>query len=280
MNPLDFIMHNTVRLTVKQKSGTITATGFTYWVSNPDAPGLGAPTIISNAHVFRDAIEISFHLKHRSSVENPTAPYIQGICLQCVLNECPIIFHPTADLAMFPFETFLRQYDNVFPQNDVGFYYLNSTYIPSSDVISNLNPVEDLLMIGYPKGLWDSVHNLPIFRSGKTASHPAFQYNGENIFLTDLPVFEGSSGSPIFLFNYGNPYFDRKSNKLNYNERLYLLGINSSVHLYPSSSEILIANQKIPFQVPDRMDLGIAIFSSEILVLERMLKDLFDCQSQ
>jgi hypothetical protein len=59
-------------------------------------------------------------------------------------------------------------------------------------------------MIGYPKGFWDRVNNLPVVRKGITATPIYIDYNGKKEFLLDIPIFSGSSGSPIVLFNEGS----------------------------------------------------------------------------
>jgi hypothetical protein len=57
---------------------------------------------------------------------------------------------------------------------------LSDTLIPNQETLENLAALEDVVMVGYPSGLWDSVNNLPILRRGITASHPAtnFQRKG------------------------------------------------------------------------------------------------------
>jgi len=75
-----------------------------------------------------------------------------------------------------------------------------------------LTPTDDILMIGYPNGLIDEVHKLPIFRSGIIASDPSIDFGehklnpdvpgGEEIvtykeFLIDMEATPGSSGSPV-----------------------------------------------------------------------------------
>ena len=42
---------------------------------------------------------------------------------------------------------------------------------------SELSAVEEILMIGYPNGLWDAVNNYPLIRRGVTASHPAVDFD-------------------------------------------------------------------------------------------------------
>jgi hypothetical protein len=49
---------------------------------------------------------------------------------------------------------------------------LADALIPNQQTLDNLSTLEDVLMVGYPIGLWDSAHNLPILRRGVTVSHP------------------------------------------------------------------------------------------------------------
>jgi hypothetical protein len=64
-------------------------------------------------------------------------------------------------------------------------------------------------MVGYPTGLWDDVHNSPLFRTGSTATHPAVDFQGRPEFVVDLACFPGSSGSPVFAMrSHGYPWED------------------------------------------------------------------------
>ena len=44
-------------------------------------------------------------------------------------------------------------------------------------MLEELSALEELVMVGYPIGLWDKNNNFPIFRKGYTASHPAIDFN-------------------------------------------------------------------------------------------------------
>lgn len=59
-------------------------------------------------------------------------------------------------------------------------------------------------MYGYPNGLWDEKHNLPLVRKGITSTHPALDVEMETKYdkksgIVDMACWPGSSGSPIFL---------------------------------------------------------------------------------
>jgi hypothetical protein len=75
--------------------------------------------------------------------------------------------------------------------------------IPSQEVLERLIALEDVVMVGYPIGLWDSSNNFPILRRGITASHPAMNFQGKQQGVVDIACFPGSSGSPILILNEG-----------------------------------------------------------------------------
>ena len=73
----------------------------------------------------------------------------------------------------------------------------------NADQLNALEPVEEIIFVGYPIGLYDERNLLPIFRRGTTATHPNIDYEGRPIFLIDASVFPGSSGSPVFHYRQG-----------------------------------------------------------------------------
>ena len=58
---------------------------------------------------------------------------------------------------------------------------------------------EDLIVIGYPFGIYDSKHNTPIIRSATVASVYLLPYGGKRYFLIDSRLHIGTSGSPVLL---------------------------------------------------------------------------------
>jgi hypothetical protein len=72
---------------------------------------------------------------------------------------------------------------------------IDYTTIPSDEEWEKFIPTEDVLMIGYPNGLWDEVNLLPYFKKGMTATHPHIDYKGKEECVMDISVYPGSSGS-------------------------------------------------------------------------------------
>lgn len=57
---------------------------------------------------------------------------------------------------------------------------------------------EDVMVLGFPRGLSDAKHNLPINRSAMIASAYSVDFQGNPYFLIDANLHPGMSGSPVF----------------------------------------------------------------------------------
>jgi len=112
-----------------------------------------------------------------------------------------------------------------YQQLGISFFHrsFDKRLVASSKLLGELTALEEILMIGYPVGIWDSSNNMPIFRSGITATHPNIDYNGRKEFLIDCACFPGSSGSPGLLYNFGS-YRDKRGNTV-IGTRIALLGV-------------------------------------------------------
>ena len=91
-------------------------------------------------------------------------------------------------------------------------------------MLSSVDAVEEIIMIGYPNGLWDSTNNMPIVRRGITATNISFDYNGKKEFLIDAACFPGSSGSPVLICNVG-AYRDKQGNLNLGSSRVLFVGV-------------------------------------------------------
>jgi S1-C subfamily serine protease len=58
---------------------------------------------------------------------------------------------------------------------------------------------DDLLVVGYPLGIRDTKHKTPIVRSAIIASVYPLPFDGEQYFLIDSFLHDGTSGSPVLL---------------------------------------------------------------------------------
>jgi hypothetical protein len=101
---------------------------------------------------------------------------------------------------------------------------LDQSLIMSKADLESLMPVEQILTVGYPGMMWDEAHNLPVFHRGYSATAPYIPFNGRNEFLVDIATWQGSSGSPVFLFN-DNGWMSRTGTTMLGGMRLKLIGV-------------------------------------------------------
>lgn len=162
-------------------------------------------------------------------------------------------------------------------QGKVLFYIpLDVSLIPTDLALCDLFAIEDIIIVGYPNGIWDGINNKPIYRKGITATHPCFDYNGKKEFLFDAACFPGSSGSPVFILNV---YKDKRGNTYLGWSRVLLMGTLYAGPQHTSTGEIKIID--IPTaQTPVAIsripnNLGLVIKSNRILELEKLFD--WDC---
>ena len=172
-------------------------TGFLYREPFPDREGFSINVVITNRHVIEGTQNgrIVFHLTSSDSSKVSPSPESKGILFK---NWEPRWFmHPNADidLTCMPLGDVSVQMDESgFKRFEVSF---GPHHIPTEESISTFQSIEDVLMVGYPIGLWDEVHNLPLIRRGVTAPDPKIDFNGRSEFVVDIASFPGSSGSPV-----------------------------------------------------------------------------------
>ena len=199
------------------------ATGFFYSIPHPSNPSLHLLVIVSNRHATEDATETSFVLTLASN----SLPSNISIPVTMDNRVFPWINHPdsSVDLSMLPIGMVL----NALEAKGLHPYIapMNSFYIPDDDYMKSITQTDEVIMIGYPGGLRDEVNNQPIFRKGILATSPSKNFQGDREFLIDMPVYWGSSGSPVLLFSEA-AYLDRGSQQqgIHLSGRLKLIGIN------------------------------------------------------
>jgi len=89
-------------------------------------------------------------------------------------------------------------------------------------------PGEDVMVIGFPHGISDKKHNLPLIRDALVSSAYGIDFEGSPLFLVDANLHPGMSGSPV-LTKPKNVWPDRKGNVQTLKGLpTYFLGIFSS----------------------------------------------------
>ncbi|MCR8546203.1 serine protease [Salipiger sp. P9] len=224
------------------------------------------PAIITNKHVVNGCDQITV-VCHTAKGSEPSGEFIP-----CHLDARPgaILAHPDPDidLCAIPFGPILNQAE----ANGTPLFYtgLGFDIVPQDDDWQYFDALEEVIMIGCPRGIFDEFNNLPITRRGNTASSLSKLYGGKQEFMVDMACFPGSSGSPIFVYDR-NGYLDRKTNNYHIGaSRIQFVGVLYSGPLIASDGKIVL-QQNPKIEVSSMMHLGNAIRSSQLHGIEKQV---------
>jgi Trypsin-like peptidase domain len=265
LTPSEQLTHSTVRIECLLSDGTkSTGTGFFFrCLENGERH---APVLVTNKHVVAGAEIGRFNLTLMNRSEGPDIG--KHFCIELNNFQHLWIPHPdpNVDLCVLPVAELLTKAATAGHR----FFYvaLDKTLLPSDEDLANFGALEDVIMIGYPNGIWDAANNLPILRRGITASHPNLSYEGRREFMIDAACFPGSSGSPIFLYNMSG-WIKRTGEQVLGGVRIRLLGVLYAGPQHTATGEIRIVN--VPTQqralaistIPN--NLGLVVKSSYLL---------------
>lgn len=259
------LMYNTIRL--EGLNGT-TGTGFFFSFVIDDKK---IPCIITNKHVVNnneyEVMKFNLHIKKDGIVsdENHSITYFSRW-----------FFHPDKDIDLcfcFASPVFIELKEKY--NKEVYFIEITSDIIYSDNKLKQLSALEEVLMIGYPNGLWDKINNFPLLRTGSTASHPGYDFNNRSIGVVDMSCFPGSSGSPIFIIN-DNGYFDKTGEYHLGQKRAIFLGVLFSGPVMNSKGDISVenipTNTRLFSNTNVMINLGYYIKSKEILEFQAIIE--------
>ena len=254
--------------TVRIETDIGTGTGFFYRMAPDEKGDVHVPVIVTNKHVVDGSRTGRFLISRAKPDGLPNLSHHETFVFENFPSHW--LPHPDKDidLCAMPIAPILIRARDA----GVSLFYrsLESKLIPTPLEMEELSGVEEITMIGYPNGLWDRAHNLPIFRRGITATNPRVDWNGKPEFLIDAACFPGSSGSPVFLFNQGG-YFSKRGMNIG-GVRLKLLGILYAGPQYTVTGEIQIvtvptADMPVALStIPN--NLGIVVRATELAELE------------
>lgn len=257
----------TVKIETFSEAGYGSGTGFIFdYSSNPEKTAL---FLVTNRHVVENTQrgKILFHIIDDND-KGEEAPLDKGFYLEIPDWSSIWFYHPDndIDIAICPFLPIIENVKKDFNQT-LFFKAISRETIPEQELLNSLDVVENITFVGYPNGMWDSVHHLPILRKGTTASPLQIDFEKKPIFLIDASVFGGSSGSPLFLMDNGM-YADKNGCAV-IGSRFYFLGIVSAVYFrtqmnsveareIPTALVPIVSNQEM-------IDLGVVLKSRMII---------------
>lgn len=260
--PAEHLFFVTAHLECETPKGGWEGTGFFVRVPVRNAPD--QLILVSNRHVFIDedlgpAETIRIITPTRS--ESEPVVLVPGQRAVAIVPSPAIEAHvnPNIDVA-------------VIGLNGVMMTDLNNPFIKTipidmlfnDELINERDAIEQVTFIGYPDGLYDTVNMTPIARRGWTATPMSLDYEGEPIFLIDASVFEGSSGSPVFLVNVGG-YTNRHGALIFDGPRVVLLGIVASAYDRNTTGELIFVRSRSLVSMDQALNLGVVYKTRTIL---------------
>lgn len=261
------MLYTTVKVSAYKGSQPVgTGTAF-FWLIQ-DGPK-HAIMLATNKHVIAgcDRLEVICHLASSATGEAPSGRFAT---VSVQLDPAGIINHPDpeVDLCALGFSELI---DNALSAGRPLFLRtIDRSVVPTPDQWAAFDAIEDVLMVGCPRGIYDEANNHPIVRRGITATSLGKDYNHKAEFMVDMACFPGSSGSPVFLHQIG--YVDRSTgNYMLDARRFFFLGVLYQGPLITNEGLIKFGNTP-RVEVAAMMHLGQVIRSSKMLEVEDLVR--------
>jgi len=220
------IFFTTIRISSIFPLGPTSATGCFYQFEHE---GMTKLFLVTNKHVFEDenmggsAKEIILHFIRSDGTGEPELGAPISIQIDIPWHCHP---DPNVDLAIVPLGELISNLS--IEGNPVFYKSIPKDIVYEVGNTSELQGFEEVVFVGYPLGLIDSVNHLPVVRRGITASLTNVDFNGLPQFLIDAGVYQGSSGSPVFISNQG--FIPDRAGNVTLGSRLLFMGIVSKTY--------------------------------------------------
>lgn len=275
------IEHAVARSTVRLQAGktgapaTMTGTGFFYQVTEPTS-NLAKMLIITNKHVVKGADQVDFVLSYADSVtalNDQHQPLGRQDLAVSVALQGNIYNHPDPEIDLCGIDVTIPAGKVLQSGKQLRFMSIDSSWLPSQTDRKNMRDIEQVLVVGYPKGLWDEFNNMPISRVGTTATHPLARYKGKTNFLIDVSAFGGSSGSPVFT--YEAPLFRQADGNYSPGTKVQFIGVIWGVVESETSGQLRIVDipsalAPVPV-VSTSLNLATALHGDAILAIDELI---------
>lgn len=192
------LMRATFKLEQRQEDGLSTV-GTGWLVRLPpsgsfDGVGANPPelAIVTAGHVFD-------RMKRPEAIIHWRVPVGNGqwrreptpLLIRDPINGPQWLRHPERDIAVIPVQ----------PPEDIERFAIAYELLADDDDLSafDVRPGDEMLALGYPRGLSANEIGFPILRAGRVASYPLWPSSEFPTFLMDFAVFAGNSGGPVYM---------------------------------------------------------------------------------
>lgn len=261
---------STVRIECETEDGFSSGTGFfVKFLQNGD---MFVPAIVTNRHVVEGATRGYIYFTLSDDNGNPI--YNRHHVFEITNFEKTWRGHPDPeiDLCAMPIDVLIKNMQKGGMNPVIA--YIDLSLLPSQEDIDLMAGMENVIMVGYPNGLWDKINNQPVLRSGVLASHYKFDWNGKEEFLIDLACVPGSSGSPIMIVDVGQ-VLTKKGLKVGAS-RLKFLGVLYAGPVQRADGTIEVISEPmntISIQTDIPINLGYVIKGKKIIEFEKIFSD-------
>jgi hypothetical protein len=173
------LVHSTVRIEASDAAGN-KSSGTGFIVNLLPRADLAVPVVVTNKHVVKGQATGNIHFTMKGADGLPKYGEQHKLLILSFSNEWIGHPDPSIDLCIFPLAPAVQQLASI--GKDPFFIAADRTAFPNEKEMADLLAIEDVVMVGYPNGLWDSKNNLPIVRKGITATPAFIDYEGRSEF--------------------------------------------------------------------------------------------------
>jgi hypothetical protein len=185
------LIYATVQLEQPLGNGTRTVgTGFLISSVAPD--GTPRTVLVTANHVFDKMPGPIAHIGYRVANADGSWTYSpQNLRIRDAAGHELWTHHPSRDVAAISVTAPAAFAKAAIPED----------YLASDDTLSKyqVGAGDELMALGFPRGLSANQAGFPILRSGRIASYPIAPAKIFPTFLMDFAVFPGNSGGPVFM---------------------------------------------------------------------------------
>lgn len=260
---LEHVLFSTLRIQLIDEQGNENGIGTGFLIkADIGRDDLSTILLITNKHVLKDSpkFRINFHHKRKNLNEPDLGKVFPFLALGYDLAYTEHA-DSNIDLACINISDIIQK------NSDKIYFQAMDTNILSDFNEKYLDVGNRVIFVGYPENRFDEEHNLPIVRTGITASHPKIDFNKIPQFLIDAQVFFGSSGSPVFL--------DLNDARFSQGEIIFVDG-QPNYKLIGVVSATMIKNNIIKHIETKTIDIAQEVIGLGIVFKSTALKELID----
>lgn len=175
--------------------GGVRTVGTGFLVASTSATGEPRTILVTAKHVLAGMPGEEANIGYRAADAGGTWRYApQAVKIRDETGEPLWTGHPARDVAAMVIEA----------PPEFAKAAIPAGYLAAGDAYAerNISPGDEMMVLGYPRGVASNNAGFPILRSGKVASYPVSPKVFPT-FLLDFSVFPGNSGGPVFITRRG-----------------------------------------------------------------------------